>query len=882
MIKSLENYFEKNQEKTVRDPYELNDPLRYYINDLKTIRERKNIQPSNLENVYLLSATYDGDSRKALLKLYDSKEKTIYLFRDTTGHKPYCLTSLSKSELENIPEVVSNEGFDHIENVDKINPFSDEKTIVTKIVVNDPLTIGGKPAGSIRDIIPKSRPNDPTVKVWEADIKYYENYIYDNNLEIGVPYNLNNGKLAPVLRETKIPSFEEKFKRESPLFLDYIKKWVNLLESPVPELNYAAVDIEVESPVLDRIPEPREAAYKVICATIVASNGSKTVLLLKRDGLKEGNKFPENAEVIYCQNEIELVWRLYRVFSEYPILVTFNGDEFDLRYLWHRGQKLGFPTDLIPIQIGREFSLLTYGIHIDLYKLFFNRAIQTYAFDQKYKDITLHDVASSLLGFGKISLEKNISELSYSELATYCLRDSLLTYGLAALDDHLTLKLIIALARIAKMPMEDVTRQGVSNWIRSMLYSEHRKRNLLIPTSAEILEKKGETATHAVIKGKKYRGAVVIEPKVGINFNVVVLDFSSLYPSIIKSWNLSYETVRCTHDECKHNVIPETSHWVCTKKYGLTSLLIGSLKDLRVNWYKIKSKDPTLPKELRQWYSIIQRTLKVVLNASYGVFGAEHFSLYCPPVAEATASIGRYAIMNTIKKAQELNIEVIYGDTDSVFLSNPTKEQIENLITWSKSYLNMDLDVDKYYRYTVFSTRKKNYVGVYPEGNVEIKGLTGKKRNTPEFLKKAFSDMMKIFSEVKSEDQFIQAKDEIKKLVKGCYSKLKNKSYSLEDLAFTVVLGKNIEDYDKTTPQHVKALKKLSIEEKEKFGAGSVIRYIKIRKEPGVKLLSQSSIDDLDFEKYVEHIQTTFEPILDALDISFNEIIGISKLERWA
>ena len=80
MIKSLENYFEKNQEKTVRDPYELNDPLRYYINDLKTIRERKNIQPSNLENVYLLSATYDGDSRKALLKLYDSKEKTIYLF----------------------------------------------------------------------------------------------------------------------------------------------------------------------------------------------------------------------------------------------------------------------------------------------------------------------------------------------------------------------------------------------------------------------------------------------------------------------------------------------------------------------------------------------------------------------------------------------------------------------------------------------------------------------------------------------------------------------------------------------------------------------------------------------------------------------------------
>ena len=218
-------------------------------------------------------------------------------------------------------------------------------------------------------------------------------------------------------------------------------------------------------------------------------------------------------------------------------------------------------------------------------------------------------------------------------------------------------------------------------------------------------------------------------------------------------------------------------------------------------------------------------------------------------------------------------------NTDSVFLKDPREEQIRMLVEWSRDVLGMELDVEKFYRYSVFSTRKKNYIGVYPDGNVEIKGLTGKKRNTPEFLKKAFIEMVKILGQVKSEDEFFEAKDRIKKIVQECYQKLKNKEYPLEELAFTVVLGKDIEAYNKTTPQHVKALKKLSEEEKEKIGAGSIIRYVKVKRDPGVKLLSLASIDEIDVEKYVEHIQTTFEQVLNALDISFNEIIGVSKLE---
>jgi DNA polymerase elongation subunit (family B) len=74
----------------------------------------------------------------------------------------------------------------------------------------------------------------------------------------------------------------------------------------------------------------------------------------------------------------------------------------------------------------------------------------------------------------------------------------------------------------------------------------------------------------------------------------------------------------------------------------------------------------------------------VILNASYGVFGAASFDLYCPPVAEATAAIGRHSITQILNRAEGLGIQVLYGDTDSLFLKNPSKEQIEELARWTE------------------------------------------------------------------------------------------------------------------------------------------------------------------------------------------------------
>jgi DNA polymerase I len=192
----------------------------------------------------------------------------------------------------------------------------------------------------------------------------------------------------------------------------------------------------------------------------------------------------------------------------------------------------------------------------------------------------------------------------------------------------------------------------------------------------------------------------------------------------------------------------------------------------------------------------------------------------------------------------------------------------------------MDLEVDKNYRYLALSSRKKNYLGVYPDGSVDIKGLTGKKRHIPEFLKKAFYKMIEILSEVKSEEEFEKAKERIKEIIKKCYLDLKNRKYSLEDLAFSIMISKPPLRYTKTTPQHVKAAHLLT-EKGLEVKAGDIISFVKVVGDPGVKPVQLASINEIDIEKYVEYINSTFEQVLDALEVEFNELIGLKKLDAF-
>jgi DNA polymerase I len=591
----------------------------------------------NLDKLLLISATYDSKKKVPVLKFYDSVTQEIILWEDKTGHKPYCFSKLLPDEIP--PNISERDDGIEIKQVERLDSLNDKMINVSKIIVKDPLAIGGTQSDkSIRNLI----------TTWESDIKYYENYLYDNSLIVGKYYKIENDKIIPddleISDETKLSLKSMLLDKlggsnlpDTEQFNAHVSQWAELLNQPIPQIKRISLDIEVES-VIGRIPDPKIAEKIITAIGFEASDGLKQVFVLRRNGIQEGvNELLPGIDIIFYDEtkEKEMILDVFELVKKYPLLITYNGDGFDLPYLYNRADKLGIEREKNPFYMMRDSATLKKGVHLDLYRTMSNRAFQIYVFGQKYTDFSLNSVASGILNEKKIDYGVELNDLTLYQTAKYCQNDARLTYNLTSINNDLLMNLLVVISRIARMPIDDISRMGVSQWIRSLLYYEHRKNGILIPRSEELEKKSAKVANESIIRDKKFRGGLVVEPKEGVHFDVTVMDFASLYPSIIKVKNLSYETVRCSHAECKKNTIPQTNHWVCNKKNGLTSVLIGSLRDLRVNYYKTMTKKSSLTDEERQLFTVSSQALKVILNASYGVMGAEIFPLYFLPAAEA-------------------------------------------------------------------------------------------------------------------------------------------------------------------------------------------------------------------------------------------------------
>lgn len=842
------------------------------LEDKKAMRREWLAEAQEGRIYYLLQVDYDGKKGKAVCKLFDKETQKVYILYDNTGHKSYFLVDIEPDKVSKIPKIIRDPSFDHIETVTKIDPYTWNKIKLTKIVVKDPLAVR-----RLRNAVPKA---------YEAHIKYYNNYIYDMELIPGMPYIVKNGKLESVsltMDQKDIEEIKKAFSDSDEMTRQMALEWLPIFETEIPNIKRVAIDIEVYTPIKGRIPDPEKAEFPIISIALAGSDGLKKVLVLNREDVGEGSGNINGISIERFNSEYELLNRFFEIVLNYPMIVTFNGDDFDLPYIYYRALKLGFFPEEVPLDVSADEARYLAGFHIDLYKFFFNKAVRNYAFEGKYSEYNLDAVAKALLGVSKVKIDTLISFLDIEKLIEYNFRDAEITLQLTTFGNELTMKLIILFSRISRLGIEELTRTEISTWIKNLYYWEHRKRNWLIPLKEEILARASKIKTSALIKGKGYKGAVVIDPPAGIFFNIVVLDFASLYPSIIRTWNLSYETVDIENCKKRFEVKDETGetlHSVCMDRPGITAVITGLLRDFRVKVYKKKSKSANVSEEQKILYDVVQRAMKVFINATYGVFGAENFPLYAPAVAESVTALGRYIITSTVKKAREEGLTVLYGDTDSLFLLNPSKENLENIIKWVKSNFNLDLEIDKSYKFVAFSGLKKNYFGVYPDGKVEIKGMLVKKRNTPEFLKKVFNDVKDLMVSINSPDDVRKIKGEIVKKIKESYEKLKNKGYNLDELAFKVMLSKPLDAYTKNTPQHVKAALQL-----RPYGINvlprDVIYFVKVRSKDGVKPVQLAKVTEIDVEKYLEAVRSTFEQILKAFGVSWDEIAATISIDSF-
>jgi len=434
----------------------------------------------------LISAAYRN--QKAILKFYDPKSEEIFLWADKTGHKPYCYTKLIPEDIPN--EISERDDVIEIKQTELLDVLQDKPITVSKILVRDPLAIGGTQTNkSIRNLI----------DTWESDIKYYESYLYDNSLIVGKYYKIENNVVIPynpeISDETKLSLKNMLLDKQSDTnlpdakqFDEHVSRWANLLNQPIPKIKRMSLDIEVESD-LNRIPDPKVAEKKITAVGFEGSDGLKQIFVLRKNGVEEGvNELLPGVKIIFYDEtkEKEMILDTFELMKKYPLLITYNGDGFDLPYLYNRAGRLGIDRQKNPLYMMRDSATLTDGVHLDLYRTMSNRAFQIYAFGQKYNDFSLNSVSKGLLGEEKIDYGIALDDLTLYQTAKYCQNDARLTYNLTSFNNDLLMNLLVVISRIARMPIDDISRMGVSQWIRSLLYYEHRNNGILIPRRKEL------------------------------------------------------------------------------------------------------------------------------------------------------------------------------------------------------------------------------------------------------------------------------------------------------------------------------------------------------------------------------------------------------------
>ncbi|MDW7977987.1 MAG: 3'-5' exonuclease [Candidatus Caldarchaeum sp.] len=281
---------------------------------------------------FLLGTGYDGQERKALLKLLDVESGKVVVQLDDTGHKPYCLSDLAADVLAKDPQLREAGAVEFIE-VEKYDSVNDRKKVMTMIKATDPLAVGGSKK-SIRE----------RIKCWEADIPYHLNYVYDMRLIPSLVYRLDGGKLFPVLGDDeRINQIMERFFHDTAgAEAEETRKWLKILESEHPHIDFVAVDIEIlgESPT--RVPSPSNPEDRVVAVSLSGTKNMGRVLVLKRDDVDMKFDGGEYALEVF-DDESMLLLRCFEIMEDYPVVVSFNGDDFDLPYLRNRAEKLGIP-----------------------------------------------------------------------------------------------------------------------------------------------------------------------------------------------------------------------------------------------------------------------------------------------------------------------------------------------------------------------------------------------------------------------------------------------------------------------------------------------------------------------------------------------------------
>ena len=464
------------------------------------------------------------------------------------------------------------------------------------------------------------------------------------------------------------------------------------------------------------------------------------------------------------EKELLLAYRAFLITSDPDVIIGYNIFKFDMHYLGTRAQSLGvglffYQGRLIGEScslISRESSSRAHGdncehhiytpgrIQMDLLSL-----IKVH---YKFRSYSLNSVSKIMLHDTKVDLSPNEMMTAYAhggpsgraKIGVYCIKDTELPLRLLS---HIEgLQNLLQLARVTLTPCPKLAMCGQQLKVMNALRIFAHVKGFVVNAFDSLVE--------------SYQGATVIEPQVGFyDEPVVVMDFQSLYPSIIISNNLSHDTVVLGDGALPpHGTFTTdglTDRFVNHEVGVLPQLLEQFLSARRAVKTQMKSTTDT------EHYKVLnakQAALKVLCNSVYGFCGVVKGLLPCLPVARTTTSIGRQMIEETrnLVHASHPGARTIYGDTDSVMvlLKGETVqsafaigERLSDIVT-SHFGKAIKLEMEKVFLpYLLF--KKKRYaalkfVSAHAEAKMEASGVEMVRRDTVPFAGQTYEAVLRV------------------------------------------------------------------------------------------------------------------------------------------
>jgi DNA polymerase elongation subunit (family B) len=394
-----------------------------------------------------------------------------------------------------------------------------------------------------------------------------------------------------------------------------------------------------------------------------------------------------------------------------------------------------------------------------------------------------------------------------------------------------------------------------------------------------VISKRGNSSNHEHIRTieelvSNDKGGMIISPQTGLHENVVVLDYDNEYANLIVNHNLSYETV-----------IPDNKTRRGGANKGLLSTVVEKFLQRRL-YFEAISYELNIESKEYLWCQQRIDSLKNILVCLYGTTGSIWNRYGNIRVFEEINRLSREILIKTKDIVQKLGCELIYADTDSIFIKYPNgvepTDQYGKIVSILRMETDLPISVEHNFKFLVLlpleASEKiealKQYYGITHEGQLVVRGVEIRRHDTPKFIKEFQTELLSTLFDCKDakeitdkgyENALLLVTKAIDKIMLG------GQDIKQEDLVVSKLLGQNIIKYKSLFP-HVSAAIQLSKKKDKHPSKGETIKYIYTNSQHKNPLCRVASIDysisekkeklDYDKEKYKEMILDAAETVL--------------------